>query len=130
MRSEREYKAQIKCLELRLAQESKDGVRAVILARHESIVSRSEVKRFMIRAKSKARMGDGKRCITSAMGPERHNADHLQDDTGDSFEIGGAEMTPPGVGPSQTEGMVPEACSLHVFVIDDLTRSRASFSDL
>jgi hypothetical protein len=61
IRSEKEYKAQIKCLELRLAKESKDGVRAVILARHESIVSRSEVKRFMTGAKSKARMGDGKR---------------------------------------------------------------------
>ena len=60
VRTEREYKAQIKALELRLAKESKDGVGAVILSRHESIASRSEVKRFMTRAKSKAKMGDGR----------------------------------------------------------------------
>lgn len=115
MRTEKEYKAQIKSLELRLAKESKDGVGAVILTRHESIAGRSKVKKFMTRAKSTAGMGDGKRSITSAAGPEGHNVDGLQDDTEDFLESGSYETLPDGVGTSRTEGMVPEACSLNGF---------------
>lgn len=132
IRTEKEYKAQIKSLELRLAKESKDGVGAVILTRHESIAGRSKVKKFMTGAKSAAGMGDGKRSITSASaaGLEGHNADDLQDDTRDFLESGSYEMIPDGVGTSQTEGMVPEACSLKGFGIGDLTRSRTSSSEL
>ncbi|KAK1835955.1 hypothetical protein QBC39DRAFT_230555, partial [Podospora conica] len=52
IRREKKYKDQIKCLELRLAKESKDGVAAVMLSRTESVVDRSGMKRFMTRAKS------------------------------------------------------------------------------
>ncbi|KAK3373742.1 hypothetical protein B0T24DRAFT_488512, partial [Lasiosphaeria ovina] len=51
MRREGEYKAEIKRLELTLAKESKDGVLSVALARQESVVDRSESKRFQARLK-------------------------------------------------------------------------------
>jgi hypothetical protein len=45
------YKAEIKRLELALAQESKDGVASVALARHGSLVDRAGSKRFQARLK-------------------------------------------------------------------------------
>ena len=45
------YKAEIKRLELALAQESKDGVARVALARHGSLVDRAGSKRFQARLK-------------------------------------------------------------------------------
>ncbi|KAK4195790.1 hypothetical protein QBC40DRAFT_132874, partial [Triangularia verruculosa] len=45
------YKAEIKRLELVLAKESKDGLASVALARHGSLVNRSETKRFQARLK-------------------------------------------------------------------------------
>lgn len=45
------YKAEIKRLELVLAKESKDGIASVAMARHHSLVDRSESKRFQARLK-------------------------------------------------------------------------------
>ncbi|KAK3359796.1 hypothetical protein B0T25DRAFT_109933 [Lasiosphaeria hispida] len=46
---EKDYKAEIKRLELLLVKESKDGVASVTLARHNSLVNRSDTKRFQAR---------------------------------------------------------------------------------
>ncbi|KAH8882825.1 hypothetical protein GQ53DRAFT_602493, partial [Thozetella sp. PMI_491] len=43
---EKDYKAEIKRLELTLARESKDGMACVALARHGSLVDRSGSKKF------------------------------------------------------------------------------------
>lgn len=49
---ESNYKAEIKRLELILAEESKDGVASVTLARHNTLVNRSESKRFEDKVKT------------------------------------------------------------------------------
>jgi len=51
LQRENDYKAEIKRLELVLAEESKDGVGCVAVARHNSIVDRSGSKRFQARVK-------------------------------------------------------------------------------
>ncbi|KAK1756902.1 hypothetical protein QBC47DRAFT_400532 [Echria macrotheca] len=48
---EKDYKAEVKRLELILARESKDGVASVALARHDSLVDRSESRKFEARLK-------------------------------------------------------------------------------
>lgn len=61
---EKDYKAEIKRLELFLAKESKGGVASVALARHDSIVNRSEAKQFQARVKRASNSHEhGKRCV-------------------------------------------------------------------
>jgi len=53
------YKAEIKRLELILAEESKDGVASVTLARHNTLVNRSESKRFEDKVKTVIHLAQG-----------------------------------------------------------------------
>jgi hypothetical protein len=57
METREAYKAEIKRLELTLAEESKDGVASVALARHGSLVNRAGSKRFQDRLKRMSNQG-------------------------------------------------------------------------
>ena len=46
IKREKDYKAEIKRLELILARESSEGVASVALVRHESLVNRSDSRKF------------------------------------------------------------------------------------
>ena len=59
MQRERDYKAEIKRLEVIMAKESTDGVASVHLARHDSLVNRSDSKRFEARLKRMSNSVDG-----------------------------------------------------------------------
>jgi len=59
MQRERDYKAEIKRLEVIMAKESTDGVASVQLARHDSLVNRSDSKRFEARLKRMSNSVDG-----------------------------------------------------------------------
>ncbi|KAK0719969.1 hypothetical protein B0H67DRAFT_643267 [Lasiosphaeris hirsuta] len=56
---EKDYKAEIKRLELLLVKESKDGVASVTLARHNSLVNRADTKRFQARLSRISSSQDG-----------------------------------------------------------------------
>ncbi|KAK0652889.1 hypothetical protein B0T16DRAFT_107111 [Cercophora newfieldiana] len=51
IKREKDYKAEIKRLELILLRESNDGVASVALARHGSLVNRSDSRRFQAQVK-------------------------------------------------------------------------------
>jgi len=57
IKREKDYRAEIKRLELILAKESNDGVASVALARHGSLVNRSDSRRFQAQVK---RVGDSR----------------------------------------------------------------------
>jgi hypothetical protein len=59
MQRERDYKAEIKRLEVIMAKESTDGVASVHLARHDSLVNRPDSKRFEARLKRMSSSVDG-----------------------------------------------------------------------